>query len=392
MRTEIEELLYEEECSTLDFKKEQYLFNKSTDNQKSELLKDILAFANAWKRADAFILIGVEDVRGGKSNVVGVNEDLDDACLQQFVNSKTQRPITFEYKSAIIEEKRIGVIRIPVQARPIYLKNDFGRLKANVVYIRRGSSTAEADPDEIARMGIAFPEIYRTQPQLQVEFARHKERVRLGTELNVDTIKLLVPEQNAIPDYEETRTTSLMPIFGSINRNFYREMVDYYYWKYICKSFTFYIENVSELPALGIKIVMDIPKSDGFGFLRKSQMPDEPHSSLDISSRNIGSLSNNVFTKSDFVISETLNNWIIEIEIPRLQPKSSYFTQNKIFVYSERDTAIDFSLTIYSDNLTTPIKSKLILRTRVTEKPGDLKTIKKMHYQLMREQCETKRI
>jgi hypothetical protein len=182
-----------------------------------------------------------------------------------------------------------------------------------------------------------------------------------------------------------------MPIFGSINRNFYREMVDYYYWKYICKSFTFYIENVSELPALGIKIVMDIPKSDGFGFLRKSQMPDEPHSLLDISSRNIGSLSNNVFTKSDFVISETLNNWIIEIEIPRLQPKSSYFTQNKIFVYSERDTTIDFSLTIYSDNLTTPIKSKLILRTRVTEKPGDLKTIKKMHYQLMREQCETKR-
>jgi predicted HTH transcriptional regulator len=97
---EIESLLYEDESPTLDFKKEQYLFNKATDIQKSELLKDILAFANAWRRADAYILIGVEEVKGKKSNVIGINDDLDDASLQQFVNSKTQRPITFEYSAS----------------------------------------------------------------------------------------------------------------------------------------------------------------------------------------------------------------------------------------------------------------------------------------------------
>lgn len=42
-----ERLLYEEESSTLDFKKEQYRFAKATDDEKSELLKDIVGFANA---------------------------------------------------------------------------------------------------------------------------------------------------------------------------------------------------------------------------------------------------------------------------------------------------------------------------------------------------------
>ena len=42
-----------------------------------------------------------------------------------------------------------------VQKRPIFLSKNFGSLKSNVVYIRRGSSTGEATPDEIADMGRA---------------------------------------------------------------------------------------------------------------------------------------------------------------------------------------------------------------------------------------------
>lgn len=49
----INSLLYEEESTTLDFKSEQYKFVKAQDWEKAELLKDILAFANAWRRSDA---------------------------------------------------------------------------------------------------------------------------------------------------------------------------------------------------------------------------------------------------------------------------------------------------------------------------------------------------
>ena len=40
-----ERLLYEEESTALDFKKEQCRFARATDVEKSELLKDILGFS-----------------------------------------------------------------------------------------------------------------------------------------------------------------------------------------------------------------------------------------------------------------------------------------------------------------------------------------------------------
>jgi predicted HTH transcriptional regulator len=149
----IEELLNESESSTLDFKRDQYRFENATDEEKSELLKDILAFANAWRRTDGYILIGVEEVKGGRSKVTGIGSHIDDAKIQQFVNGKTNRPIILSYQSLSFEGVQIGIIHIPPQERPFYLKKDFGKLKQNEVYLRRGSSTDIATPDEIAKMG-----------------------------------------------------------------------------------------------------------------------------------------------------------------------------------------------------------------------------------------------
>jgi predicted HTH transcriptional regulator len=151
----VNELLHEDENSALDFKRDQYAFDGADDGAKSELLKDILAFANAWRRTDAYILIGVEDVKGGRSKPVGVVAHHDDAKLQQFVNSKTNRPIAFAYEAATIDSVQVGIIRIELQERPFFLKKDYGKLKAGAVYLRRGSSTDMADPAEVHRMGAA---------------------------------------------------------------------------------------------------------------------------------------------------------------------------------------------------------------------------------------------
>ncbi len=61
----LEELLNEDEGAALDFKRSQYPFEEVDNDAKSELLKDILAFANAWRRATAYVLIGVDEVKGG---------------------------------------------------------------------------------------------------------------------------------------------------------------------------------------------------------------------------------------------------------------------------------------------------------------------------------------
>src|SRR5215207_2417320 len=108
-----ERLLYEEESTTLDFKQEQYRFVKAAEEDKSELLKDILGFANAWRRSEAFILIGVKEVRGGRATVTGIpaTAHLDDHSLQQFVSSLTNRPVRFQYEALGCEGKQVGVVR-----------------------------------------------------------------------------------------------------------------------------------------------------------------------------------------------------------------------------------------------------------------------------------------
>ena len=63
----LESLLNEDEGTVLDFKAREYPFEAATDDQKGKLLKNILAMANAWRRIDAYILVGVDEIRGGRS-------------------------------------------------------------------------------------------------------------------------------------------------------------------------------------------------------------------------------------------------------------------------------------------------------------------------------------
>ena len=51
-----ERWLYESESDSLDFKRDQYKFHGASAEEKSELLKDILAMANSWSVVDGFHL------------------------------------------------------------------------------------------------------------------------------------------------------------------------------------------------------------------------------------------------------------------------------------------------------------------------------------------------
>ena len=187
----LESLLYEEEGSSLDFKSEQYPFDRASKSEKAELLKDILAFANSWRRTEAYILIGVEEVKGGRSKVLGVNTHLDDAKLHQFVNSKTQRAVEFSYRVVQVERVQIGVIEVALQERPVYLKKRFGNLPESEVYIRDGSSTRVATPDEIARMG--SQRLLEETPQFTLEWADLDSRTPLPSPCVLHSLVLYPP-------------------------------------------------------------------------------------------------------------------------------------------------------------------------------------------------------
>ncbi len=153
----IQQLCLEGESNSLDYKGEQYPFVGISEPKKAELLKDILAMANAFRSQIAYILIGVEQQQGEIGKVTGILKEqfIDDASLQQFINEKINRPVEFQsYPVPIDDEKIIQVIEIPIQKeRPYYSLKQIGSTKKETVYFRVGSSTHEATPDEIAKMG-----------------------------------------------------------------------------------------------------------------------------------------------------------------------------------------------------------------------------------------------
>ena len=173
---QIRELVLEGESNRLEFKREQYHFvglsGQSADREKSKLLKDVLAFANAFRKEPAFILIGVDESLPSDQAVTGipVQDVLDDATLQQFVNSKTNKTIPFRaYPVSCPNSLVVEVFEFAPcpDDRPFYLKKDFGGIVSQEVWFRVGSSNTKATPDDIARMGAEKNK--RNRPVLECE-------------------------------------------------------------------------------------------------------------------------------------------------------------------------------------------------------------------------------
>lgn len=375
----IEELLYEEESSTLDFKQEQYPFTNAEHHQKSELLKDILAFANAWRRNDAYILIGVEEVKGGRSNVLGIDNTLDDSVLQQFVNSKTQRPLIFEYKTYQLETKTIGVIRIPINDRPIYLKKDYGKLKKNVVYLRRGSSTDEATPDEIAKMG-ASAHADKNVPNLKFSFA-NRDNKRLLSE-NIELDSTLLKFNGSIPEYKENNNTWQSEIVRTslfnVNSNYYKQLFDYYYLQSLINPIAFCLKNPSDVAVTDIKIeLIADPLDNTVLFLLQKELKKMPSARIDPMS-NIKSIPQHLQEmqiKPDIKISRVNTSWHLEVCFSKVQAGQTVFSNDLIYIASKRSIDIKFIYQIFADNLPIPIKGNLNITIHTNEKIIDLNTI-----------------
>lgn len=201
---DLEQLRYKGESSDLDFKQAQYPFNGAVDHQKSELLKDILAMANAYRAGPGYILIGFKDQAPHPAEVVGIasSDHIDDAALQQFVRSKVDPVLEFHYEERLFDGKHVAIIEVPKQARPFAPTRDYGKVKKNAVYVRRGSSTDEASMSEMSKMALADAGSSKTA----------RVDLRIDTEKNAPLpayLTLSFLEFGDLPDYEESNTVDL---------------------------------------------------------------------------------------------------------------------------------------------------------------------------------------
>ena len=128
---------YEDESIRLDFKGAPYPKERHAD-----LLKDIIAFANADYEGDRFIIIGV--IKNEKSEKVfrGINKEdiVDSAIYQQLVRENAEPDINLEYFHYSYQGKNFAIFRIfGCSDKPYLMKKDYGNLKQGEGWIRKGT-------------------------------------------------------------------------------------------------------------------------------------------------------------------------------------------------------------------------------------------------------------
>lgn len=380
-------LLYTEEGATLDFKRDQYPFVKASEKEKSELLKDILGFVNCWRSMEAFILIGIEEVQGGKSIVHGVSEHLQDHSLQQFVNNQTNRPIQFGYSAFEFEGKQVGVIQIELQKRPVFLKRNYGKLEAGAVYVRRGSSTdptKPADPDEIALMGGTDAGGVE-DASLAVQFAEPEREQSLGQQIEWSAEYCHMPESSEIPNLNDgLASTSIqlpgggtfeIPNFASYsiddrpNRHFYRQLANFEFTRRLCKPIRLVVINTGSIPATEVRIEASVPPGSGFGVLDKSDIPAPPTVREGIfRAPKMKSLRiRPILRHPGYTDIETNNHHTkIEIDCENLQPGRKVWT-DVFYIAIPQSGEIQFSGAIFAANLVEPQEFTLSINADVEQ-------------------------
>ena len=357
----LEQLLHEPESQSLDFKQAQYRFERAFELDKSELLKDVLAFVNSWRRTSAYVLIGVKEVKGGRGQVLGIADHIEDASLQQFVNSKTQRRVELSYEVVRVEGVEIGVIEIPIQDRPVYAEKDYGKVKARAVYFRAGSSTREANPEEIARMGAQ--QSVEAAPNLVLSWAAAGERRFLSSLYSADTLRL-EPRLPANTFDSATRPLAITDrmIFAA-NENYSRELIEYCFQQALYVPLGLALTNESRSVARRVSFVGSIPRSAVYilDYLEPLPQPDL----LVLPSRDL------MLPTGDEVQAKfrrSRDRWEISVDFGDIRPRETVFTHRNLWLAATVSSVVELRGDLFADNLPEPIQCSLKVRFRVEQR------------------------
>ena len=127
----IEDLIqYHQECEFLDFKQEEYKSIK-----KHELIKDVLAFANADHEGDKFIIIGIKKVQ----NIVTVFEieNADDAgIIQQIITDNIKPHLNVSYTDYPYLGKNILILTIHNPSNKPYATKKVVNLPSGKLFLK----------------------------------------------------------------------------------------------------------------------------------------------------------------------------------------------------------------------------------------------------------------
>ena len=110
--------------------------------------------ANTPREDNSYIVLGVKKHNDGRTELIGLDNHVDEADLQsQFSERVSPRP-KFSYEVVSFQGKSFGVIVIPpVRQGPcVPVSSHENRLQKDQIYFRRGSKNDTAGPEDLRRI------------------------------------------------------------------------------------------------------------------------------------------------------------------------------------------------------------------------------------------------
>jgi hypothetical protein len=292
------------------------------------------------------------------------------------VNNLTNQPVRFRYEAFGYEGKQIGIICIEEQTRPIYLKRDYGKLKKQEVYIRRGSSTDSTKPaslEEIAQMRVGAG---HSAAELVVEFAHVHRDDSLGPNIAWDAELCHMPKSENIPDYGRVRRQDPFGVglpgvaldpFNQSNDNYFRELAEHEFARRLFRSVRLVVKNVGEVAANNVRAELTIPTNAGVIVLDESDLPEVPKRRRDFTfakSKNIRTVLRGA--PGEVSIDKNNERFRVEIDCRDLQPGRRVWS-DVFFIGKGQSGDLILKGQIFADNLPKPKDFMLTVSVTITE-------------------------
>lgn len=399
---EIEELiLYENENTRLDFKRDEY----RKENYVS-LLKDVLSMANANTSENRYIIIGMKPKSIDDRGLKGLKIELTDAAtFQQLVYENIEPEISIEYFPYKFQKLLFGIIKISnCNNQPYLMKKNYGnssnKLFKGEGYIRKGTHQTRLTRNDYSRFlqnkidstyfneevlfsfktleftneigFITWDDIIRPShvqkekiQKIIIEKEKKAEEFeRLGfSGIDPDSLQYSNAQMNAIitgggTPYESRSIETLKKNLENIEKTYSKD--DYYVFfeknankcnVSITNQGTKYIEDAS--------IILKIPKLEGLFVL--DQVYEKPNRgsttpNIDISSINYPQVTQN---EDYYIINNSIGN------IKHKLPKDAFDIDLRIFA-NDKLTVKSFKIycELYAKNIKASINQELEIKTR----------------------------
>lgn len=160
---------FENENSGIDFKAIQY-----EKNRYAELLKDIIAMANADIEGERLIVTGVKHKPDGNKEILPIKNDkfIDSATYQQVVQENIEPDLKIEYDPHLFNGNLVGLLKIrDCYDQPYILKKDFGKLKKGDCFIRKGTHQLKASRADLDRIYTKKDKKYNFDDSIDISFS-----------------------------------------------------------------------------------------------------------------------------------------------------------------------------------------------------------------------------